>query len=133
MTTRVTDRWDQVKRRREMDLAAAQDFQRFYGEFFSIWKAWNTVARHNIAISDPGEATWDCLNRAAIVEGKVEALLAKIAAERELSDNDIDALGGVRQAFQSIRGAIQQKKSLNWLGSDDEEYASPSPCPRGRR
>lgn len=56
VTTRVTDRWDQVKRRREMDLAAAQDFQRFYGEFFSIWKAWNTVARQNIAISDGGEA-----------------------------------------------------------------------------
>ncbi|MEV6180561.1 hypothetical protein, partial [Streptomyces sp. NPDC052015] len=45
VTTRVTDYWDRVKKDREMYLAAAQDFQRLYGEFFAIWKTWSTLNR----------------------------------------------------------------------------------------
>lgn len=124
VTTRVTDRWDQIKRRREIDLTAAQDFQQLYGEFFAIWKAWNTVARHHLEIKNSAEAAWDCLNRAANVEGRVEALLAKISAERELTEHDIAALGGVRQGFQSIRLAIKKKEPLNWWASEVPEYAA---------
>ncbi len=122
VTTRVADHWDQVKKRREMDLAAAADFQRFYGEFFSVWKAWDSISRHKLEIKDPVGTTWDCLNRAAEVEGHVEALLARISAEHELSEDDIDALGGVRQGFQSLRGAIKRNEPLEWRSSEAKEY-----------
>jgi len=45
VTTRVADHLDQIKKRREMDLAAAADFQRLYGDFFSVWKAWDSISR----------------------------------------------------------------------------------------
>lgn len=122
VTTRVADHWDQVKKRREMDLAAAADFQRFYGEFFSVWKAWDSISRHKLEIKDPVGTTWDCLNRAAEVEGHVEALLARISAEHELSEDDIDALGEVRQGFQSLRGAIKRNEPLEWRSSEAKEY-----------
>src|SRR5262245_2452620 len=43
VSTRVSDRWDQIKRRRESDVAAAEEFQRLYGEFFAVWKSWNAI------------------------------------------------------------------------------------------
>ena len=52
VTTRVSDHWDQIKRRREMDLASAEEFQRLYGEFFAVWKTWNAVALHQIEVND---------------------------------------------------------------------------------
>jgi hypothetical protein len=124
VTTRVTDRWDRIKRRREMDLAAAQDFQHLYGEFFAIWKVWNSVTQRNPEISDAAEAAWNCLNRATDVEGRLEALLAKISAERRLSRDDINALGALRQGFQSIRHAIKKKEPLAWWESETEAYAA---------
>ncbi|MFF5715214.1 hypothetical protein [Streptomyces sp. NPDC012756] len=36
VATRVTDRWDQVKKQHERGLSAALDFQRLYGEFVAI-------------------------------------------------------------------------------------------------
>lgn len=122
VTTRVTDHWDQVKRRREMDLAAAADFQRFYGEFFSVWKAWNSISRYNLKIKDAEEAAWECLNRAAEIEGHVEALLARVSAEHDLSEDDIDVLGGVRQGFQSLRREIQRNEPLDWRSSEAKPY-----------
>jgi hypothetical protein len=122
VTTRVADHWDQIKKRRELDLAAAADFQRLYGEFLSVWKAWDSISRHKLEIKDPAETAWDCLNRAADVEGRVEALLARISAEHELSEDDIDALGGVRQGFQSLRGAIKRNEPLEWQSSDSKDY-----------
>lgn len=53
VTTRVADHWDQIKKRREMDLAAAADFQRLYGEFFSVWKDWDSISRYKLEIKDP--------------------------------------------------------------------------------
>jgi hypothetical protein len=56
VTTRVADHWDQIKKRRELDLAAAGDFQRLYGEFFSVWKAWDSISRRKLEIKDSAEA-----------------------------------------------------------------------------
>jgi hypothetical protein len=43
VTTKVTDYWDKIKKNREMNLAAAHDFQRLYGEVVAIWKTWNAL------------------------------------------------------------------------------------------
>jgi hypothetical protein len=124
VSTRVSDHWDQIKRRRESDQAAADEFQRLYGEFFAVWKSWNAIPMRDIELDEPGDAAWKCLRQAADIEGRVEALLAKISAERHLTGDDVDALGAVRQGFQSLRGVIKKGEPLPWWGSEIEQYAA---------
>jgi hypothetical protein len=125
VTTRVTDHWDQIKKNREMNLAAAHDFQRLYGEFVAIWKTWNALrGNYTAAFTSPEQGKWDCLVRATAAEGEIEALMAQLAAERTLSDQDIDVLGGIRQAFKVLRRKVRRDEPLNWWAADVEEYAA---------
>jgi hypothetical protein len=124
VSTRVSDYWDQIRRNRESDLAAAEEFQRLYGEFFAVWKTWDAIPEGEFGLSDPAGAAWGCLRDSAEIEGRVEALLAKISAERVRSGDDIDVLGAVRQGFQSLRGAIKKEERLPWWGSEAEPYAA---------
>jgi hypothetical protein len=39
---RLTTRWEERKKRRELELTALSDFYRLYGEFFAVWKTWET-------------------------------------------------------------------------------------------
>jgi hypothetical protein len=120
ITTRVTDRWDKIKKRREMDLASAKDFQRLYGEFCAVWKSWDTAVQHPTTVGSSTERAWECLKRATAIEGEIEALLAKIAGERFLSDDDINVLGAVREGFQTLRKAIREGVSLAGRASQFE-------------
>ncbi|MEE1820159.1 hypothetical protein PUR59_34755 [Streptomyces sp. SP18ES09] len=122
VTTRVTDRWDQVKKQREMGLSAAQDFQRLYGEFVAIWKTWNALTSHHTPVTTPEHSGWSCLERATAAEGAIEALMAKLAAERLLNDDEIDVLGGVRQAFKVARRTIERGEPLDWGASGVAPY-----------
>lgn len=122
VTVRVTDRWEQVKKSREMDLAAAQDFQRLYGEFVAIWKTWNSLTDGHTPVTTPEHVGWGCLERATAAEGQIEALMAKLAAERFLTENDIDMLGGVRQAFKVVRRSIKRGEAVGWRSSGAEPY-----------
>lgn len=124
VTTRVTDRWDMVKKRRDLDMAAARDFQLLYGEFMATWRSWECILRKPEKVRPAEDAVWTCFQNAAATEGKVEALLSKVASERLLSDDDINLLGGIRQGFQSLRKAIRDGKSLNWWSSSHPEYAA---------
>ncbi|RSO09995.1 hypothetical protein DMH26_00400 [Streptomyces sp. WAC 05379] len=124
VTTRVTDRWEQLKKNREMDLAAAQDFQRLYGEFVAIWKTWNSLTDGHTTITAPEHVGWGCLERATAVEGQIEALLAKLAAERFLTEEKIDVLGGVRQAFKVVRRNIKRGEPIGWWSSTSEPYTA---------
>jgi hypothetical protein len=124
VSTRVSDHWDQIKRRRESDQLAAEEFQRLYGKFFAAWKTWDAISRSDFEINEPEGAAWDCLRQATEIEGGVEALLAKISAERHLTADDVDVLGAVRQGFQSLREAIKKKERLPWWGSEAEQYAA---------
>lgn len=108
ITTRVTDRWDKIKKRRDMDLASAQDFQRLYGEFCATWKSWDTAVQYPVTVGSSSYHAWACLERAAAIEGGIEALLARVASERFLSDDDIDVLGAAREGFQTLRKAIRE-------------------------
>ncbi|MFD9611042.1 hypothetical protein ACFWWS_16945 [Streptomyces sp. NPDC059083] len=122
VTTRVTDRWDQVKKQREMGLSAAQDFQRLYGEFVAIWKTWNALTSHHTPVTTPEHSGWSCLERATAAEGAIEALMANLAAERLLNDDEIDVLGGVRQAFKVVRRTIERGEPLGWGASGVAPY-----------
>ncbi|MFD5516918.1 hypothetical protein [Streptomyces sp. NPDC127066] len=124
VTTRVTDRWEQIKQSREMDLNAAQDFQRLYGEFVSIWKSWDSLKGSHSPVTAPEHPGWAYLERASAMEGQIEALMAKLAAERFLAEEQIDILGGVRQAFKEVRGSIHRGEPLGWWSSEVEQYAA---------
>jgi len=125
VTTRVADYWDRVKKNRELNLTAANDFQRLYGEAVAIWKTWNALNGHYAAaFTPPEDAKWLCLLRATAAEGQLESLLAKVSAERLLSRDDIVALGGLRQAFKSIRRAIRADKPIPWWADGVREYVA---------
>jgi hypothetical protein len=124
VSARVTDRWDRIKKRRDSDLAAAQGFQKLYGEFFALWKSWDAAHRYAATTKASSTANWECVQRAAATEGALEALLAKLASERCLTDQDIDVLGGVRQGFQSLRESIRAGKNLDWRDSNSECYSA---------
>ncbi|MFF2217371.1 hypothetical protein [Streptomyces antibioticus] len=124
VTTRITDHWDQVKKNRDMDLAAAQDFQRLYGEFVAVWKTWNALTSCHTPVTTPEHVGWGCLERATAAEGGIEALLAKVAAERVLTSEEIDVLGGIRQAFKAVRRTIQRGEPLDWWSSEVQPYVA---------
>ncbi len=38
---RITAAWTLRQKRRELELSAAHELYRLYGEFFAVWKLWN--------------------------------------------------------------------------------------------
>jgi hypothetical protein len=76
---RITDHWDEVKKRRELDMIAVTKFYQLYGEHFAIWKIWETVKRgeRKDYYTRPDEnMAWSLLERASAVEGGFESLLS---------------------------------------------------------
>lgn len=125
VTTRVADYWDRIKKNRELNLTAANDFQRLYGEAVAIWKTWNALkGNRTAAFAPPKDAKWVCLLRATAAEGQLESLLAKVSAERLLCRDDIETLGGLRQAFKSIRRAIRNDAPIPWVADGVQEYVA---------
>ncbi len=114
---RLTYQWNLRQKRRELELATAQDLQRLYGEFFAIWKIWNAAVR-------AGEMSErkDLLRRAADAEGLLERVLIKLTTERQLPLAERETLGKFRQGYQKLRGAIKAEKLLPWVGSEHPEY-----------
>jgi len=117
---RLTYQWNIRQKRREQDLIAAQDFQRLYGEFFSIWKLWNGIAPSR-GTPDP-DLRGELLRRSADAEGLVERLIVKLVTERQLSTNDRNVLGSFRQGYKRLRKAIEKGEPLGWATSDHPEY-----------
>jgi hypothetical protein len=125
VTRLVTDHWDQIKVRRDENQAAAHQFQQLYGEVIAIWKTWNALkGGYTAKFATPDEAKWDCLLRATAAEGEIEALLARLAAERYLTDDDIDVLGGLRQAFKAVRRKIREDEPIDWPSSNAKKYVA---------
>jgi hypothetical protein len=117
---RLTYQWTLRQKRRELDLAAAGDFQRVYGEFFAVWKLWNGVVSERRA----GDLTIraDLLRRAADAEGLVERLIVKLVTERILSVQDREVVGAFRQAYKQARKAIESNEALGWHAAEHPEY-----------
>jgi hypothetical protein len=118
------DRWEKVKKHRELDLEALREFHRLYGEFVSAWKLWNTPFRQPDKWQMSTELAEDCLRHATAVEGGFESLLVKVAAERQLGDSEIDVLGATRQAFQALRDVVRRRLELEWGSSEERHYVA---------
>ncbi|MBB6345522.1 hypothetical protein FHU36_002031 [Nonomuraea muscovyensis] len=131
---RLTARWDERKKRRELDLLALGAFYEAYGQFCAIWKSWDG-APDSLRQDDPFQT--EMLRRAAEAEGKVESLLVRLASERSLSQQECTLLSCFRQAFQSLRKSIRRKVPLQsriyapgtlevvahqWASSEDPPY-----------
>lgn len=114
---RAAYRWDDLKRRRESDLSDRVRFYRIYGEFFAVWKAWDTHLTRP-GIHAPSDAQWELLNRAAHVEGEFEALLVKVVSERQLGDQEVRLLACYRQAYQRLRERIREGCRLEWWATN---------------
>ena len=125
--TQVSYVWDERRRRRESDLAALAAFYRLYGEFFATWKLWNAHKRFEATLAPPDQVQWSLLERAEAAEGGFEALLVKLASERELSERDQRMLGSFREAYQMLRESIRVNEPLDrWAsprgGDGFEQY-----------
>ena len=119
---RVSDRWERMKKQRELDLAALANLYGAYGEFYAVWKAWNSLAAARL--SAPADARWVLLERATAAEGAIEAILIKIATERILTSAQVEALGALRQSYRGLRYAIQDDKPLAWDYSAHPDYTA---------
>jgi hypothetical protein len=104
------------------------EFYGLYGEFISLRRLWN---RHKKQASQgsPQSSNQTFLEKAADIEARMEGLLVKLAAERKLScgpeaENDIDNLGLLRQAFQSLRERIRDDEAMEWGRSDHPQYVA---------
>jgi hypothetical protein len=51
---RLTNYWSLRQKHHEINLSAAQDFHRLYGEFFALWKLWNYYIQDIGASNLPG-------------------------------------------------------------------------------
>jgi len=111
--------WNVRQKRREIQLAASQQFYIAYGEFFVTWKLWNRLERN---IEDFEARRWELHKRAAAAEAIVEGILVKLSSELTLSQKEVETLGLFRQAFQHLRESIREGSVLSWTTSEHPEY-----------
>jgi hypothetical protein len=116
---RVAYKWNLRQKRREIQLSALQQFYAAYGEFFAIWKLWNSLVKRS-NVSD--ELRWELHKRAAAAEGIIEGTFVKLSTEIELKDEDIRYLGQFRQRFQQLRESIRDEMELPWKNSEYSDY-----------
>lgn len=119
--------WDGLKRRRDADATSLASFYETYGEWFAVWKLWETVKDGDYPSStDPESVRKELLDRAASTEGKFEALLVKIAVERRLRRAERARLGRFREGYQSLREHIETDRELRWnVQSGDAGQVAP--------
>jgi hypothetical protein len=121
---RVSHENEQRRKQRDFDLETMQELASLYGQIFGVWKAWDTRCRFP-AVDAADHAAWTLLSKAVDAEGRLEALLLRIAADRPLRDpDDIRILAGLRQSFKILRKAIRAGKPLGWRSSIDRQYAA---------
>jgi hypothetical protein len=108
----ISAKWSLRQKRRELQLDAANTFDRLYGEFFKIWKLWKNYKKENMDSKNVSQ--WDLLAMSAEAEAGMEGILVKIASEFKLTDEDIITLGRFRQAYQTLREYIREDKPFTW-------------------
>jgi hypothetical protein len=114
--------WQMRNKRRELEIASALVLQQMYGEFKDIWRVWKVVkGAPKYGLTLPTDARFDLLRRATAAESKVEALVVKLAVERNLSTDEIEAIGLFRQGYQQLRQRIRDNKNMDY-NYEDPEY-----------
>ncbi len=116
---RITYYWNIQQKIREQDITISYDFHKLYGEFFAIWKLWS-YSLDNVE-SAPEERN-RLLERACTAEGLVESMIVRLASVRHLSNDEVETLGKFRQAYQSLRQSIRDKKNLGWSSHKNPQY-----------
>ena len=120
--TRLTTSWNLRQKRRELNVEAVHALHELYGEFKEVVKIWRLVKRPLTSPTTiPSEERWNLLVRACSIESKTEALVLRLATERNLKDGDADTIGFFRQAMQLLRECIRDNVDCP-LGSRREEY-----------
>ncbi|WP_144126034.1 hypothetical protein [Catellatospora sichuanensis] len=104
---RIADRSERLRKRRAADLAAAEIFYAAHGEFHGIWQEWKAVRRQAFAAADREQHRWALFGRASAVDARVEALVARLATERHLTDKDRTVLGCYRQAYRMLGSCLE--------------------------
>lgn len=105
---RLTIKWNLIQKQRETDIAVLQQFYLLYGEFKEVSKIWRVVKRNKSStLVVPSDIHWTLLTRACAVESKSEAIVVKIASERDLSTAELRKLGLFRQSLQQLRESIR--------------------------
>lgn len=124
ITNRVAHRYEQQRKQREFDQETMQELTSLYGTIFATWKAWDTRCRFP-EVEPPKDTAWKLLCEASAAEGRLEAMLVRLAADRPLRDpEDIRTLAGLRQSFKIVRKAIRENEPLGWRSSRDRQYAA---------
>jgi hypothetical protein len=119
---RLTVNWSLYQKRREQDLETARDFHLLYGEFFAVWKLWNYYHDAAEPKTFPDASRWALLDRACEAEGRFEAILVRLASNKELNDKDVEILGQFRQVYQTLRESIRDNIRLEWNHSTHPSY-----------
>jgi hypothetical protein len=119
----VTAFWSERQKRRELELSLANSFYSHYGEFRTVWRLWNWYL-HTLASNADAfcKTRSEILDRACRAEGGMEAVLLKVASERNLDDAARRNLGNLRQAFQVLRERIEEGLPVSYGASEHEDY-----------
>jgi hypothetical protein len=122
---RIVAYWDIKKKRQELDIAIARDFQKLYGEFKEVSRLWRICTykgpKSNLTELPPTLPV-ELLRRATAAEGGIEAIIVKLATERELTDDEVRSLGLFRQAYQKLREQIRDALPLEWTHQTPEYH-----------
>lgn len=133
---RIIAYWDKVKKRQEFDVATSKEFHRLYGEFKQLTKLWRTFYRTTHkdfaaqykkkydGLSFPAEADVrrELLRRATAAESELEAVMIKIATERQLDNNDRKNLGNFRQGYEQLRHSIRRNSCPSFSDFQNPKY-----------
>lgn len=114
---RIIAHWDTRKKRQEFDISTSAQFQQIYGEAKQINRLWRIYVKKRNENGYSESLVSELLQRAVVVESKMESIIVKLSTERLLSDSQIESLGLVRQAFQELRENIDDGNDLTFIGS----------------
>jgi hypothetical protein len=107
--------WDIRRKRQEIDVATAVQFQQLYGELKEVARLWRDVNKEDAAgLAPPSGYRWQLLANAIQAESKYEAVVIKLASERVLTIDERRTLGLFRQACQELRVSIRRANKVSW-------------------
>ncbi|MCK5485046.1 MAG: hypothetical protein KAI86_02465 [Desulfobacterales bacterium] len=125
----ITTKWQLIQKRKELELQLAQNFYKYYGEFFAIWKIWHQLIEDTgetaIVVPEhaiPEQSRYELHERAAAMEGGIETTLLKVASEIPLDQDDQRNLGNLRQAFSVARYCIRHRMTIPFFSSGNKQY-----------
>jgi hypothetical protein len=116
---RISVRWNLRQKEREQDLDAVGRFYATYGEFFAVWKLWSSFPDRGGRVDAPDSERRELLHRSAAMEGALEALLVKLAVERDLDVPARADLARFREGLQCLRESIEKGSVLRTRSSDE--------------